>query len=67
MSYSLLVPCNPCVKKADCTDRASISGAIAGIHQMPYGVGHLGSGSIEMNCNRFEVAQPDNLSEGGAA
>jgi hypothetical protein len=58
MSYSLVTPCHPCVKKHNCTDRASVAGAIAGIHQMPCGVGHLGSGTVTIVCNNLEKAQP---------
>ena len=59
MSYSLHVPCSPCAKKSECTDRASIAGAISGIHQMPFGVGHLGSGSISLICHHFEEVIPE--------
>jgi hypothetical protein len=54
MSYSLNCPCFDCTKKDKCTDRASIAGAISGIHCMPYGVGHLGAGSIDLNCINIE-------------
>lgn len=60
MSYSFNEPCtsfeNPCLKKDQCTDRAVIAGAIAGIHQMPFGTGHLGSGSIDLSCHNKIVA-----------
>lgn len=59
MSYSLIDPCYPCLKKGKCTDRASIAGAIAGIHQMPYGVGHLGAGNVTLNCFNREVVEPE--------
>lgn len=55
MSYSLNDPCHPCTKKDKCTDRCVISGAIVGIHQMPFGVGHLGAGTITLSCFNLEV------------
>jgi hypothetical protein len=62
MSYSLETPCFPCLKKNKCTDQASISGAISGIHQMPHGVGHLGSGKVTLSCynlEKQEETEPD--------
>ena len=53
MSYSFNNECGGCTKKDVCTDRASISGAISGIHQMPFGVGHLGSGTISLACHNL--------------
>lgn len=50
MSYSLIEPCDDCDKKKLCTDRSVLYGAISGIHCMPFGVGHLGAGTITMNC-----------------
>ena len=69
MSYSLETPCcnypsavpggqGDCVKKDICTDRAVLNGAISAIHQMPFGVGHLGGGSIVLNCSNKQLAQP---------
>ena len=65
MSYSLNVPCGPCVKQGQCTDRASIAGAISGIHQMPFGAGHLGSGTVTINCNNLQEPQPESVTEPG--
>jgi hypothetical protein len=59
MSYSVFTPCRTCVKKKDCTDGVVVTGAVQGIiHQMPFGVGHLGSGSVTMVCSNHEV-EPD--------
>jgi hypothetical protein len=72
MSYSFIEPCFPCVKKARCTDRVVLSGAISGIiHQMPYTVGkeqefgHLGAGCVVMTCGNLEVA-PKEVSDAKA-
>ena len=58
MSYSLETPCINCDKGDKCTDQASIAGAISGIHQMPYGVGHLGAGIIKLECSNVQKKQP---------
>lgn len=51
MSYSVDTPCGTCTKKKECTDGTVITGAVQGIiHQMPFGVGHLGSGSVTLAC-----------------
>lgn len=56
MSYSVNDPCEPCVKKGQCTDRIVIRGAVQGIiHSMPFGVGHLGGGTVTMQCHNLEV------------
>jgi hypothetical protein len=57
MSYSVTTPCRDCTKKKGCTDGIVIAGAVQGIiHQMPFGVSHLGSGSITLNCsNKTEI------------
>lgn len=54
MSYSLNTPCNDCTKISICTDRAVLSGAVEGIHRMPFGVGHHGAGSIDLNCCNYK-------------
>ena len=55
MSYSLNAPCGTCVKKDKCTDRHFFEGAIGGIHQVwPAEKGHLGSGSVNLDCQRYE-------------
>jgi len=57
MSYSVFTPCGTCDKKRQCTDGVVVSGAVQGIiHQMPYGVGHLGCGSVELKCQNFTPA-----------
>ena len=69
MSYSLNTPCHnypssspegqgDCVKKDTCTDRHVLYGAVCAIHQMPFGVGHLGAGSITLTCCNKVVAIP---------
>ena len=68
MSYSFLAPCcnypspgpegqGDCIHKDVCTDRHVIQGAISGIHYMPFGTGHLGGGSISLNCVNKKVAE----------
>jgi hypothetical protein len=61
MSYPFNHPCTafnaPCLKKDTCTDRHVVQGAISGIHSMPFGVGHLGAGSIELTCRNKTVAE----------
>jgi len=58
MSYSLTSKCWDCTKAARCTDRHVLSGAIQAIHQMPGmntgDFGHLGAGTIILDCNRYE-------------
>ena len=56
MSYSLSSKCWDCTKSERCTDRHVISGAIHAIHFMPNGkdFGHLGYGTIDLNCNAYE-------------
>lgn len=62
MSYGFNHPCDapaPCLKREKCTDRASIYGAICGIHQMPSGTGHLGAGTITLACCNKQEAQSE--------
>ncbi len=55
MSYSLITKCETCIKKDKCNDRHFINGAISGIHSVwPAEKGHLGSGSVDLNCQNFE-------------
>lgn len=71
MSYSLNTPCNnypsstpegqgDCIHKDKCTDRHVLQGAITAIHQMPFGVGHLGSGEITLECFNKKVEEKEN-------
>jgi D-arabinose 1-dehydrogenase-like Zn-dependent alcohol dehydrogenase len=54
MSYSLNTKCGICEKKDKCTDRHFIEGAISGIHSVyPAVKGHLGSGTVDLNCQNF--------------
>lgn len=55
MSYSVSTPCDACEKKAKCTDRHVIQGAVSGIHLMPFGTGHLGCGTISIICSNIQV------------
>ena len=55
MSYGLTTKCETCIKKDKCNDRHFIQGAISGIHSVwPMEKGHLGSGTIIIDCQRFE-------------
>jgi len=59
MSYSFNDPCFKCLKKTKCTDAAVIRGAISAIHSMPSGVGHLGAGTVTLQCwNLDEKPEP---------
>lgn len=53
MSYSFDYDCEECQKKEACTDRHVVQGAINAIHSMPFGVGHLGSGCISLDCQNI--------------
>ena len=56
MSYSVTTPCFDCNKKKACTDGVVVAGAVQGIiHAMPFGVGHLGSGKVTLDCQNFEA------------
>lgn len=61
MSYSLNTKCGTCEKKDQCTDRHFIQATISGIHQVwPSAKGHLGSGSIDLNCqNHKEIVDTE--------
>jgi len=57
MSYSLRTRCFECVlngeKNNKCIDERVLSGAVFQIHQIGFDHGHLGSGSIDLNCSNF--------------
>jgi hypothetical protein len=54
MPYSLNSKCAICARKGKCTDKHFIEGAISGIHSVwPSEKGHLGSGSIILDCQNF--------------
>lgn len=56
MSYTLVSKCGVCIKRDKCLDRHFLEGAINGIHQVwPAEKGHLGSGTVNLNCNNFVV------------
>ncbi len=41
---------------ADTTDGVVVTGAVQGIiHAMPFGVGHLGSGKVTLDCQNLEA------------
>lgn len=55
MSYSVTTPCFDCNKKKSCTDGIVVTGAVQGIiHAMPFGTGHLGSGTVTLACQNHE-------------
>jgi hypothetical protein len=57
MSYSLNCKCETCAKKDKCNDRHFIQGGISGIHDVwPQEKGHLGSGSVTIDCFQYEEA-----------
>lgn len=69
MSYSLNTKCGICTKKDKCTDRNFIRGAIDGIHSIfPPQETHLGSGSIDLNCqNLVEKVEDKKFNEAKSA
>jgi len=55
MSYSLLgTDCFRCKKFDSCSDYHNIRGAIDTIHMVGNGKGHLGGGSVTLDCQNFE-------------
>jgi hypothetical protein len=59
MSYSLNNKCGVCLKRADCLDGDIIQGAISTIYSIwPSGRGHLGSGTVTLDCQNFEAMTP---------
>lgn len=61
MSYSLYTKCRTCQLKDNCTDVHFLEGAISGIHQVwPAEKGHLGSGSITLDCTNFIILNESN-------
>ena len=65
MSYSLNTKCIECKKSDKCVDPQVLSGAIMAIHSIGSERGHLGGGSVDLNCQNFEPKE-SNLSGGGA-
>ncbi len=69
MSYSVISKCNVCTKGAECVDSAFIYGAVCGIHQVNWmnvtggRKYHLGSGSIEIQCQNFDDAREEATTE----
>lgn len=58
MSYSVSNKCNECGKNDKCIDAAIISGAVDSIHMLGSEKGHLGAGTITIECNN-SVVLPD--------
>jgi len=54
MSYSLNNKCWNCTKEKDCLDKRIIQGAIYIIHSINTNQGHLGSGTIDLQCQNFD-------------
>ncbi len=54
MSYSLVTKCFECEKANKCIDRYILDNAIGCIHIIGSERGHLGSGSIELDCQNLE-------------
>jgi hypothetical protein len=64
MSYTLKTKCARCKKNIQCIDSTFVQAAISGIHSVNYDNGsrkelHLGSGSIEIQCNNFVDKMPE--------
>ena len=58
MSYSLNHPCGDCTKEDKCLDRHFIQGGINGIHDVyPSEKGHLGSGTVTIECSQHEAKE----------
>lgn len=54
MSYTFNKKCFLCTKKDKCIDFDIIGGAIIAIHSIyPASKGHLGSGSVDLNCDNY--------------
>lgn len=59
MSYSLNMKCFQCKKSWKCVDPQVLGGAIFTIHSIGFEKGHLGGGSIDLNCQNFEPKEPE--------
>jgi len=57
MSYSQVTPCWNCLKKDRCTDHVKLNDAVVEIHKdcISEEKGHMGSGSIILQCHRIEA------------
>ena len=51
MSYSFIRRCDTCTKVESCVDADIIGGAVSSIHSIGSDKGHLGGGSITLDCN----------------
>ncbi len=60
MSYALNTPCYGCKKADKCVDASVLYGAQTAIHNIGSHRGHLGCGSIDLNCTNKE---PDDKKE----
>ena len=62
MSYSVINSCWNCVKKEKCTDPKKIQAAVTDIHSEFMSTenaptGHMDSGSIIIQCHRFDAKE----------
>lgn len=53
MSYSFNTRCHDCEKRKDCSDHDHLRGAIDGLHMAGASRGHVGWGSVDLNCGNF--------------
>jgi hypothetical protein len=54
MSYSVKTPCGSCVKFGKCVDGIIIAYAVYALHALGEAKGHLGAGSVDLNCTHLE-------------
>jgi len=75
MSYGIKKPCDNCLVEDGCIDRFFIEGAVGGIHQVNgystkskkfVGRGHLGGGTIHIDCQNFQPIPEEKVSDGVA-
>lgn len=60
MSYSLATQCWKCTKFQKCSDLPVLSGAVSGIHAIGKDRGHLGYGTIRLECQAYEEYNGEN-------
>ncbi|MDA8156278.1 MAG: hypothetical protein M0Z52_07480 [Actinomycetota bacterium] len=62
MSYSIYSTCGACGKAKGCTDKRLLESALSGIHSMGQSsdgaFGHLGYGTIALQCGALEPIKP---------
>jgi hypothetical protein len=54
MSYSLNTKCFTCKKNDKCVDPVVLQNSINTLHALSSDKGHLGGGSIDLNCSNSE-------------